>query len=372
MFLCIHIRWTPSPWARLFLLAWLAMHLVQVPSRGETPPAGGKLQWYPFPETTQVRVLGLPWFPENQPKLWRLPAAEMQGFPRGVQNRAKASSGGRLAFRTDSPSLAVRFRGEDRLRAGDFETFVDGQPLPSAAIMERGADRELVWSLGSERCSRDIVIYLPHVREAEVVAIGLAEASQLAPLPWVFSQPLPLVLYGSSVCQGSGAEHSGQTYAAIVARRLNVDLVNLGFGGAGKAEAEVVAKVDSLDACCFILDLGKSYGDQDGQPFRQMLQRLRENHPQTPLVVITPITSAKEVEEAAYSERSLHTRRVMREATQERLAAGDRQLFLVEGEELLGFNEHAWLSKDGVHPSAGGYARMADKLLPLLQRLLAR
>ena len=148
--------------------------------------------------------------------------------------------------------------------------------------------------------------------------------------------------------------------------------MNLGFGGAGKAEPEVVAKVDSLEACCFMLDLGKSYGDQDGEPFRQMLKALRDKHPLTPLIVVTPITSTKEVEEAAYSERSLHTRRVMREATQERLAAGDRQLYLVEGEELLGFDEHAWLSKDGVHPSDSGYAMMADKLLPLLQRLLAR
>jgi lysophospholipase L1-like esterase len=348
------------------------MTLASVVSRGESPRPAVSLTWHAFPDASRFVVLGLPWFPENQPKLWRLPASQMRSFPRGVQNRAKASSGGRLAFRTDSPSVAVRFRAEERLRAGDFETFVDGQPLPSVSITERGEDRELVWSVGLDRTSRDIVIYLPHVRQTEVVAIGLEAASEIALLQPTFSQPLPLVLYGSSVCQGSGAERSGQSYGAILARRLNLDLVNLGFGGAGKAEPEVVAKVDSLEACCFMLDLGKSYGDQDGEPFRQMLKALRDKHPLTPLIVVTPITSTKEVEEAAYSERSLHTRRVMREATQERLAAGDRQLYLVEGEELLGFDEHAWLSKDGVHPSDSGYAMMADKLLPLLQRVLAR
>ena len=35
----------------------------------------------------------------------------------------------------------------------------------------------------------------------------------------------------------------------------------------------------------------------------------------------------------------------------ELIKAGDKRLFLVEGEDLIGFKEHQALSKDGIHPS---------------------
>ncbi len=109
--------------------------------------------------------------------------------------------------------------------------------------------------------------------------------------------------------------------------------------------------MNSIPGCCYVFDLGKSYGDQDASAFRAMLQAIRRSHPQTPLIVITPITSLKETQDPEYSKRSLHTRAVMREPVAELVRAGDQQLVLVEGEDLLGFQDHHLLSKDGVHPS---------------------
>jgi len=185
-----------------------------------------------------------------------------------------------------------------------------------------------------------------------------------------FAKSLPVVFYGSSVCQGSGAVHAGETYEAILCRKLNLDFVNLGFGGAGKAEANVVDLVNYIPACCYVFDLGKSYGAQDATAFKAMLQNVRRSHPSTPIIAITPITSAKEVQEPSYSERSIHTRTVMREPVNELIKAGDTRLFLVEGEELLGFKEHDALSKDGVHPSDQGYGIIAAKLAPVLRKAL--
>lgn len=52
----------------------------------------------------------------------------------------------------------------------------------------------------------------------------------------------------------------------------------------------------------------------------------------------------------------------MRGPTNEFIQGGQKQLFLVEGEDVIGFKEHAGLSKDGVHPSAQGYRIIATKL----------
>jgi lysophospholipase L1-like esterase len=151
---------------------------------------------------------------------------------------------------------------------------------------------------------------------------------------------------------------------------LNLDFVNLGFGGAGKAEANVVDLVSSIPACCYVFDLGKSYGTQHATAFKAMLHTVRRRHPDVPIVAMTPITSTREVKDPSYSELSASTRRIMRNSVNELIKAGEKQLFLVEGEDLIGFKEHDALSRDGVHPSDRGYEIIATKLRPVIIKAL--
>jgi lysophospholipase L1-like esterase len=105
-------------------------------------------------------------------------------------------------------------------------------------------------------------------------------------------------------------------------------------------------------------------------PYKLMLQTIRKAHPDTPILSLTPITSVREVQDEAYSKRSLHDRTVMREAVSEFTKAGGKNIILVEGEDLLGFKEHEGLSKDGVHPNDQGYAVIAKKLRHIMQKAL--
>ena len=54
----------------------------------------------------------------------------------------------------------------------------------------------------------------------------------------------------------------------------------------------------------------------------------------------------------------------------ELIKGGETNLYLLEGEYLLGFNEHERLSKDGVHPADQGYYIIAQKLLPTVEKAL--
>ena len=60
----------------------------------------------------------------------------------------------------------------------------------------------------------------------------------------------------------------------------------------------------------------------------------------------------------------------MRDAVQDLIQTGEKNIQVIEGEDLLGFKEHNDLSKDGVHPSDQGYALIARKLLPILKKTL--
>jgi len=353
--------------------------MVRRPERGaelanQTQKTAGKERpdfvWHAFPNEARFGVLGLYWHRDNQPLLWRLPKVGFDIFPKGVAQQAKMPSGGRIFMRCNTTRLGLRALAENRGNGRGLDVYVNGRFYKSIVAEAPGVDTELVFFDGFDRREKEILIYLPYRQEILVKAVGVDEGAAFQTPETRFNRPLPIVFYGSSICQGSGASKPGMTYGAIVARELGVDFVNLGFGGAGKAEPEVVDLVKAIPGCCYVFDLGKSYGMQDRQPFEAMLRAIGEAHPDASMVCITPITSALEVHSASYQAQSVHTRNVMGEAAEEAMSSGVPNIHLIDGVTLFGFEEHDGLSGDGLHPSDYGYARIAGRLLPLLRQVL--
>jgi hypothetical protein len=131
----------------------------------------------------------------------------------------------------------------------------------------------------------------------------------------------------------------------------------------------VVDLIRRVEACCYVFDLGKSYRTQPAGVYAEMLRRVRAAHADVPLVSITPIFSTREFYNTRYIELSRHVRDMVTSATRERIDAGDRNLRLVSGLELLGPAD-ADAFQEGVHPTDLGFVRIADRLEPLLRRVL--
>jgi hypothetical protein len=152
----------------------------------------------------------------------------------------------------------------------ESDVYVNGLFWKTARTDGQGVGEAVCFD-AADRTVKDICIYLPLRREIQGIKVGL-EAHARLERPTPFSHPAPLVVYGSSVAQGVGASRPGMSYAAVLARAMKLDFVNLAFGGAGKAEPEVVELVCRVDACCYILDLGKSYGMQSPGVYAAMLK----------------------------------------------------------------------------------------------------
>ncbi len=357
-------------------LCWLAGLILSLPLFAETNavPASPSVQsiglnWIAFPDQ-RLEVRGLPWLTENMPELWRLPKSAKDKVPKAVWARAVAPDGGRIRFSGNTTQLAIRVqRLQEHGKSCFFDAYVNGQFAGSASTV--GTQRvDLVLFDKKDAASKDITIYLPHLQEVRVFAVGVDSGADLKP-PSAFALKRPIVCYGSSVLQGSGAKHPAQTYPAALARRLNLDLVNLGFGGAGKAETEVVSLVNQLDACCYLFDLGKSYGAPTPERYARMLDTIRASHPDVPIFCVTPIYSIKEANEPDYVKKSEDLRALMRQAALTRREKGDKQMFVVEGLDLFGDKDKDNFS-DLLHPNDEGNERMAERLAPSVEKAVFR
>ena len=332
------------------------------------------MKWIPFPDA-RLEVRGLPWFKEIAPRLWRFPPQALAGMPKAVQALGRMSCGGRIRFASSTSQLRIRFeepyarawRNMSFFGSGGLDAYVNGIYWGSVCAEEKG-EREATFFAGAKPTAKDITIYLPAFQAIRVMAIGVDSDAELKPAA-PFALDLPIVFYGSSVAQGGCACRPGMSYEAILARRMNVDFVNLGFSGSGKAEPEVVEWISKIDACCYVFDLGKSYRMQPPEVYGKMLDMIRAAHPNVPLVCLTPIFSTREFYDPNYTELSRHVRDAMRFAATQRIQAGDANVHLVDGLKLLGPDD-ADTFHEGVHPTDLGFMRVADRLQPVLEGIL--
>ena len=335
------------------------------------------LHWMPV-TSPKVDVAGLPWIQENHGEFWRLPARSRDAFPKEVWNLSLDPTGGRIRFRTDSSTVALRLEWPHPPGMRNMHLFgqsgVDlyvGHTYWDTAVPDKdaapGKVYEHIYFKGQPRAMRDIAIYLALYSPVKVVEIGLDKDAALESAP-PFAVARPVVFYGTSITQGGCASRSGMSYQAILGRRLNLDHVNLGFSGNGKGEAGVARAVAEIDAVAFVLDFAQNNSDVDSlaEVYDPFIGILRERHPDTPIVSITPIYAASE---ATGSPRNEQMRALIRKVVSRRIAAGDTHLQLVEGTDLLGPSRVDGLV-DGTHPNDLGFQWMAEGLAERLRKVL--
>lgn len=336
------------------------------------------LRWIPL-SASGLEVDGLPWFAENGGALFRLPVKQKDTYRKPVWELAQSPSGGRIRFRTNSATLAIRLeypeppgmRNMHAFGQTGVDLYADGVYRDTAIAgrdSKSGLTQEHTFYKDQPRSDREITLYLPLYMPVKVLGIGIEADAQVEP-PTGYALARPIVFYGTSITQGGCASRSGMSYQAILGRMLNVDYVNLGFSGNGKGEPELAAAVAAIDAAAYVLDFAQNNTTVDSlrQVYAPFIETIRGKHPETPVLVITPIYASHE--SWATDARLDGMRELIRNAAARRIAAGDRHLQLVEGTDLLGPSRSAGLV-DGTHPNDLGFEWMAEGLAARLATML--
>lgn len=258
----------------------------------------------------------------------------------------------RISYEATTDELGYRGSG-----AGvAFEVYVDDERVGEAPA-----------ALGQHACEVPLrpgarnVVYLPEGMRPVVTALE-GVGGQIEPAP---AQPRWIV-YGDSVAEGWIASRPALAWPAVAGRQQDLDHVNLGYAGAARGETASAEQVAALEADVFTVCHGTNCWTRTPHSVEQMhanldvfLTILRQEHPDVPIVVASPVIRPDAEDTPNRLGATLADLRAAMEAhVEQRVGAGDARLTLVRGLDLLGA-EHLG---DGIHPDDEGHRRMAQAI----------
>ena len=366
---------------RLFLFLVPLITLAETrsldPSQAKSDPTNATL-WY---DCQLLPIEGQGWT-ETASDYDRLPAKAKDHVRAAVWGLSRHSAGIAVRFVTDASTIHARWgltsarlamphmaaTGVSGLDLYVRDTAGQWRWLACARPTEQTNTVKLI--SGIPKAKRTYMLYLPLYNGVSSVEIGIPKGKTLAAAP---SRPegrrKPIVFYGTSITHGACASRPGMVHTAILGRRFDRPVINLGFSGNGRMEPEVAALMAEIDASLYVIDCLPNISDQDVRArTKPCFQILRKAHPQTPILLVEDRSYADSFLVTAKAERNRAGRAALREIYDELKAAGDKQLYYLSGERLLGDDNEGTV--DSSHPTDLGFMRQAAAFASVLEPIL--
>ncbi len=245
----------------------------------------------------------------------RLPAwARAQNTDGWLAMAEAQPSGVRLALRTSATAVEVDVLPTKRVQVGApprpdgvYELLVDGRPAaravaPTGTVLTvdmvagtfdaaTGEPSTLRFT-GLPGHDKTVELWLPHNESVELVALRADAPVRPAP----DSGRRVWLHHGSSISHGSDAAEPTGTWPALAASRGDVELVNLGLGASALLDPFVARTLRDAPADLISVKIGINLVNADVMRLRAFtpavhgfLDTIREGHPATPLLVVSPI-----------------------------------------------------------------------------------
>jgi lysophospholipase L1-like esterase len=318
-------------------------------------------------------LLGAVSMEDDRPR--RVPSAAMERWAADTVQAARVPAGIRLGFSGDAEAIEVDVETDDLLGLatpadhGEFTVYVSGERRGGAPVAA-GTRTTARIDLPERDPDAPVEIHLPERYEPRIFGVrALGGAVQ----PLVLSKRW--VAYGDSITQGWTTTDPGAAWTANAARSTGFDLLNLGFAGAARGELPVAAHLAATPADVISLAWGTNCWAQIEMdaPYMRELMRLflgmvRRGHPETPILVITPVLRPAAEQARNGSGATLaELRQALEDAVRTFQAQhGDEQLHLLSGGDLITADQ---LDPDGIHPNDAGHAAIgaaaADALVTI-------
>lgn len=320
-----------------------------------------------------MKVYGAPRF-ASEKSLERLPEKIMEELPH-LQHLGRRCPGGRMEFVTNAASFTV----EVKLRSLSVDIGMSLFACQSVQVMV--GERKNAKNLGVvnppdyetlqyqktfEKSSEaeQVTLYFPRNEQLENIIVTVDDDALVTEAaPYQYSKPV--VFYGSSITEGGCCCNVSNAYNAILSRWLDCDYVNMGFSGSARGEMIMADYLNTLDMSVFVYDYDHNAPtvDHPAATHKPFFDRIRERHPDLPIIMMTRPSEV-------YNDEMKARREVVKATYQAALEAGDSNVYFIDGESFYGESDRNLCSVDNCHPNDLGFFRMASVIRPVLETAL--
>jgi hypothetical protein len=218
---------------------------------------------------------------------------------------------------------------------------------------------------------REYLLYFPLYNGVSSVEIGVPEGSAFREASPYSKDRKPIVFYGTSITQGGCASRTGMVHTAILGRRFHYPVINLGFSGNGRMEPEMADLLSELDPSVYVLDcLPNMNGQMVAERVAPFVKRLREVHPETPILLVEDRTYSDAFLVPSRRQRNMENRRELHSTYSRLKSEGIKHLHYLSGNRLLGDDIDNMATVDGSHPTDLGFMRQAEAFYEVLKPIL--
>jgi len=305
-----------------------------------------------------------------RPELWKL-----SQYPAGEY----------ISFSTNASDIRIKYKAEGMYI-----------PTNSTALLVTGLDLYLrdgnnkwYWTAGTIKLGdtidvhfenipqkdtkREYRLYLPTFRKISALLIGVSKNASFAFVK--VNAQKPVVVYGTSILQGASASRPGLMWSNILGRKLNREVINLGFSGNGQLEPALLDLINEIDAGVFVLDCLPNLHDRKKFSNAEVEKRLvnavktiRSVHPLTPIVLTEHASGIPGVNiDSAFYNKYARVNQVLRTTFKKLNNSGSKHIYLLSADQIA-FDCESTI--DGTHPTDIGMMKYANAYEKIIKQII--
>lgn len=260
----------------------------------------------------------------------------------------------------------------------DLYTLQDGEWRFIQTARPRDTTSQYLMFENKNAEEREYLLNLPLYDGVKSVFIGVNPAASVnLPKASNLLNKKPVVYYGSSIAQGASATRPGMAFTNLLSRWMNRAFINLGFSGEGTYDEPIGQAMCDVDAALYVVDCNpNSELSYITERAVKLVKQLKKCRPQVPVLLVENFiyTDDATMPENTMLERGAdgyltHKKwRALLSAFEQLKQEGITGVYYHRGYDLIGHDSEGTV--DGSHPNDLGMYRIAQDLLPHLNKLL--
>lgn len=315
----------------------------------------------------------------------RIPAGWLSDSRAALKWLGSCSAGTYIRFRSNSSSISARWSTKSTSNGNHFtDTGIRGLDL--YVLTDKGwkfigagrpnrndnttQSRIIGWMDTTEK---EYMMYLPLYESLTSLEIGIDEDAYIeASLADSPKRDRQIVMYGTSILQGGCASRPGMAFTNILSRKLDREVVNLGFSGNALLDLEIARFMAmAQNPAIYVLDYCPNATTEDiKNRAEEFVDILRAAHPDVPILIVDEVYYAYYDYDKAVTSTMETKFRAQKELVEKLSRKGYKKIYHMERKHALGYDDEGFV--DGCHYNDLGMMRYADYLYPLLKKYMLK